>query len=183
MATVKRLNSSYTLDTTDVYLTGNLHVAGLYDTTTLTNTSIQDRDITLNAGETGAGVGGASPQNAHIYVARGTLGNAAIRWNETSDSWEISTNISAGYSTLSGGGITAVVQDTDPRLGGNLHTNSYYVSFNTPTVTPPTAETGNVLLYGGSANGGQTGLYVVNQSVSNQELITKTRSFGFSLIL
>jgi hypothetical protein len=33
MAAVKKLNTTYTLDTTDVYLTGNLHVLGVYDTT------------------------------------------------------------------------------------------------------------------------------------------------------
>ena len=182
MASVKKLNSTYTIDTTDVYLTGNLHVAGVYDTSTLTNTRIEDRDLTLNAGETGAGVGGASPQNAHIFVARGTLSNAAIRWNETLDTWEISSNISAGYSSLLGGGITDIVQDLTPQLGGNLETNSFNIQFNAPTYVP-VGTAGNVNLFGGSVGGGQTGLYIVNQTVASQELITKTRSFGYSLIL
>jgi hypothetical protein len=182
MATVKKLNSSYTIDTTDVYLTGNLHVKGVYDTTTVTNTNVEDRDITLNAGETAAGVGGASPVDAHLYIDRGTLGNAAIRWNETSDSWEISSNIDVGYSALTGGGISEVVQDTSPQLGGNLETNSFNIQFNAPTYLP-TGVTGKVNLYSGSVSGGQSGLYVVNEVVANQELITKTRAFGLSLIL
>lgn len=194
MNTNKRINSNLritttntggniTLDTSDLYVLGNIHVEGDFDTISVTNTDIRDRDLTLNAGETGAGVGGASPTNAHIYIDRGTLGDAAIRWNETSDTWEISSNITSGYSTLTGGGITEIVQDTNPRLGGNLHTNNFHISLNTPTITPPTVESGNVLLYAGNVNAGQSGLYIVNQSVSNQELVTKTRAFGFSLIL
>ena len=194
MITNKRINSNLritttntggniTLATPDVYIIGNIHVEGDYDTINVTNTNVKDRDLTLNASETGAGVGGASPENAHIYIDRGTLGDAAIRWNESLDSWQISSNISQGFSTLSGGGITAVVEDSSPRLGGNLRTNSFHISLNTPLVTPPQVESGNVLLYAGTINAGQSGLYIVNESQSNQELITKTRAFGFSLIL
>jgi hypothetical protein len=194
MITNKRVNSNLritttntggniTLATPDVYILGNIHVEGDYDTINVTNTDVKDRDLTLNAGETGAGVGGASPENAHIYIDRGTLGDAAIRWNESLDIWQISSNVDAGFGTLSSGGITAVVEDSSPRLGGNLRTNSFHISLNTPLVTPPQVESGNVLLYAGTINAGQSGLYIVNEAQSNQELITKTRAFGFSLIL
>lgn len=182
MATVKRLNSTYTIDTTDVYITGNLHVTGAYDTVNVTDSKILDANIFLNSGETGAGV---STGASGLIVERGSLVNVSLRWNESIGSWEL-TNDGASYSNIATSattGISAVVQDPDPKLGGNLHTNNYHVSFNTPTVTPPTVEAGNTLVYGGTVSGGQTGLYVVNQTVTNQELITKTRSFGFSLIL
>lgn len=194
MITNKRINSNLritttnsggniTLATSDVYILGNIHVDGDYDTINVTNTNIKDRDLTLNAGETAAGVGGASPENSHIYIDRGALSDAAIRWNESLDIWQISNNVAAGYGTLTGGGITAVIEDAVPRLGGNLRTNSFHISLNTPTITPPTAEAGNVLLYAGTVSAGQSGLYIVNATQANQELITKTRAFGFSLIL
>ncbi len=45
MAAYKKLNSDYTLDTPDVYLTGNLHVAGIYETTTVVDLQVEDRNI------------------------------------------------------------------------------------------------------------------------------------------
>lgn len=185
MAAVKKLNTSYTLDTTDVYVTGNLHVSGVYDTTTVTNTNIQDKDIALNVGETGAGVGGASPSSSGIIVDRGSLVNVALRWNETSDVWELTTDGSS-YSTIltaGGGGLTAVVDDISPQLGGNLETNGFHINFQTPTITPISTGTGNTLVYAGTVGGGGSGLYIVNGSTANQELVTKAQAIVFSLIL
>jgi hypothetical protein len=82
----------------------------------------------------------------------GSFGNYIFNYQEATRSLNslyggsspISSNISQGFSTLSGGGITAVVEDSSPRLGGNLRTNSFHISLNTiiqpkslvmPTVT------------------------------------------------
>ena len=192
MAAVKKLNTTYTLDTTDVFVTGNLHVAGVYDTTTVTNTNIQDKDIALNVGETGWGVGGnASPGTSGIIVDRGLQANVSLRWNETSDVWELTTDGST-YGTIltsSGGGLTAVVDDTSPELGGNLENNGYFLKFDDATISPPNATGITILTVGTSTlfanpfGSAGSGLYVEHANVAAQELVTKSKAIVFSLIL
>ena len=194
MAAVKRLNTTYTLDTTDVYLTGNLHVTGftnvtIYDTNTIsvTNTDVADRTIALNVGETAWGVGGnAAPGQSGIIVDRGLQANVAIRWNEIYDNWELTTN-GSGYSniaTSSSSGITAVVQDTSPRLGGNLITNGFNVQLQSLlTANPPTAVASNVILYSDTVGSAGSGLFVVNSGTASDELVTKSKAIVFSIIL
>ena len=182
MAAVKKFNTTYTLDTTDVYVTGNLHVAGVYDTTTVTNTNIQDKDIALNVGETGAGVGGASPSTSGIVVDRGSLVNVALRWNEIYDNWELTTD-GASYANIATSNSFNIVDDTSPQLGGNLETNGFHINFQTPTKIPTTTGSGNTLVYASTVGGGGSGLYVVNGSTANQELVTKAQAIVFSLIL
>ena len=187
MAAVKKLNTTYTLDTTDVYLTGNLHVLGVYDTTNVTNTNVQDKDITLNVGETGWGVGGnAAPGQSSIIVDRGLQANVAIRWNEIYDNWEITTDGTtyANIATSASSGITAVVQDTSPRLGGNLVTNGFNVQFQSLlTANPPTVVGRNVILYADTVGSAGSGLFVVNSGTASDELVTKSKAIVFSIIL
>ena len=187
MAAVKRLNTTYTLDTTDVYLTGNLHVLGVYDTTNVTNTNVEDKDITLNVGEAGWGVGGnAAPGQSSIIVDRGLQANVSIRWNEIYDNWELTTNGAAfsNIATSSTSGITAVVQDTGPRLGGNLITNGFNVQLQSLlTANPPTAVAGNVILYSDTVGSAGSGLFVVNSGTVSDELVTKSKAIVFSIIL
>ena len=187
MAAVKKLNTTYTLDTTDVYLTGNLHVLGVYDTTNVTNTNIEDKDIALNVGEQGWGVGGnAAPGQSSIIVDRGLQANVALRWNEIYDNWEITTDGTtyANIATSVSSGITAVVQDTSPRLGGNLVTNGFNVQFQTLlTANPPTAISGNTVLYADTVGSAGSGLFVVNSGTASDELVTKSKAIVFSIIL
>lgn len=187
MAAVKKLNTSYTLDTTDVYLTGNLHVAGVYDTTTVTNTNVEDKDITLNVGESAWGVGGnASPSTSGIIVDRGLQANVALRWNESTDVWELTTDGST-YSNIlvtGAGGINNVVEDTSPQLGGNLATNGYHIQFDTPIINPPVGNLpGITLLYAANVGSAGSGLYVVNTNTTSDELVVKSKAIVFSLIL
>ena len=194
MAAVKKLNTTYTLDTTDVYISGNLHVTGftnvtIYDTNTIsvTNTDVADRTIALNVGETAWGVGGnAAPGQSGIIVDRGLQANVAIRWNEIYDNWELTTN-GSGYSniaTSSSSGITAVVQDTSPRLGGNLITNGFNVQLQSLlTANPPTAVASNVILYSDTVGSAGSGLFVVNSGTASDELVTKSKAIVFSIIL
>jgi hypothetical protein len=187
MAAVKRLNTTYTLDTTDVYLTGNLHVLGVYDTTNVTNTNVEDKDIALNVGEQGWGVGGnVAPGQSGIIVDRGLQANVAIRWNEIYDNWEITTDGTtyANIATSASSGITAVVQDTSPRLGGNLVTNGFNVQFQSLlTANPPTAVGSNVILYADTVGSAGSGLFVVNSGTASDELVTKSKAIVFSIIL
>jgi hypothetical protein len=83
-------------------------------------------------------------------------------------------------------------------LGANLNVNSYTIYANvgaTSYVTVQgafnmkyanvvyTAATGSVVLNAAAEGAGQTGLYVTNPASTNEELVTKRRAFGFSLIL
>jgi hypothetical protein len=71
----------------NVTISGNLTVSG---TTTYVNTAtlnVADNIVTLNAD-----VSGATPptENAGIEVNRGSSANVTVRWNETSDIWDLS---------------------------------------------------------------------------------------------
>jgi hypothetical protein len=193
MAAVKKLNTSYTIDTTDVIITGNLTVQGSQTAIQTTNTTLKDNIIVLNDGEVGAGV---TLGTAGIAVARGSLANVALRWNEAVDKWQV-TNDGTTYSNLvaSSTGLTAIIEDTAPALGGNLNTNSYTLSSNVGnlkfngniqinnTLVVPTAITGATVVYAAAPNSGASGVYVVNGEAVNEELITKKRAFAFSILL
>jgi hypothetical protein len=92
-------------------------------------------------------------------------------------------------------GITAVSDDPNPTLSGNLNTTSYEIFSSTNNVivndalqlktqATPANIASSSILYANTIGGGTTGIYVVNdQVVAGEELVTKTRAFGFSLIL
>lgn len=179
------------LDAVDAYITGNLHVSGVYDTTTVTNTNIQDKDIALNVGETGWGVGGnASPGTSGLIVDRGLQANVALRWNEITDVWELTTDGST-YSNIqtTSTGLTAVVDDTSPELGGNLVNNGYFLKFDDATISPPNASgttiftVGSSIFYADTIGSAGSGLYVEHPAVAAQELVTKAKAIVFAIIL
>ena len=76
-----------TLTANDVTVSGNLTVSG---TTTSINTetlTVNDNIVVLNNNVT------SSPtENAGIEIERGSSTNVALRWNETSDKWELTTD-------------------------------------------------------------------------------------------
>ena len=195
MATVKRLNTPYTIDTTDVILTGNLTVLGIQTTLETVDTAINDNNIVLNNGETGAGV---TKGNAGIIIDRGTEPNVALGWDEATDRWVITNDgvTFANIAAFTGNAtITSVADDPNPTLGGNLNTVSYEIFSSADNVTindtleltnqsTPANISASSILYANTIGGGTTGIYVVNDEViAGEELITKTRAFGFSLIL
>ena len=193
MAAYKKLNTSYTIDTTDVIITGNLTVQGSQTSIQTTNTTLKDNIIVLNDGEVGAGV---TLGSAGIAVARGSLANVALRWNETLDRWEL-TNDGTTYAAInsSSSGTFALIDDLTPILGGNLNTNSYTISSNVGnlkfngniqinnTLVAPTAITGATVIYAAAPSAGASGVFVVNGEAVNEELITKKRAFAFSILL
>ena len=201
MATVKKLNSSYTIDTTDVVITGNLIVAGTYDTQTVTNTNIKDKTLTLNVGESGSGVGPAGAGTAGLIIDRGDLANVELRWNDVTDTWQI-TSDGATYaniisSTSGGTALTNVSDDLSPELGGNLDVRTFSVFTSDAdtnitfagnlqlnnTLVAPSLVANATVVYADNPQAGTSGVYVINGAAANQELITKARSFGFSLLL
>jgi hypothetical protein len=99
-----------TVSTTgDVTVGGNLTVNGTSTTLNTETLSVEDNIIVLNSNVS------ASPVlDAGIEVERGTSSNVAIKWNETTDTWQF-TNDGTTYSDLgSGGGVT--VSSTAPAL-------------------------------------------------------------------
>jgi hypothetical protein len=223
MATIKRtsgnliiqtptrtgVNANITLDTDFVYITGNLNVRG---NTTVINSNTQtitDNILTLNSGETGNGVSTLGTTSG-IEIDRGIApgGNVQIIWNESTSTWQVSgmapgapgdgsqyLNIA---TTTGGSAISAVVEDPNPVLGGNLNVNDFAIYANVTANTyvaiqgvmsiinaniTPNINSGTTVFYANTAGAGTAGLYVVNDQATNEELVTKRRAFGFSLIL
>lgn len=82
-------------DTGEVIIAGNLTVQGNTTQVDSNVVNIGDAFLTLNSDETGT-----PSQNAGIEVERGTSTNVALRWNETTDKWEITTD-GATYNAIS----------------------------------------------------------------------------------
>lgn len=103
--TIDSAGGTVTIDD-DLTVTGNLTVSG---TTTSINTetlTVDDNVIVLNNNVT------SSPsENAGIEVERGTSANVLVRWNETSDKWEI-TNDGTTYGNIVSTADTGSVSTT-----------------------------------------------------------------------
>ena len=193
MATVKRLNTPYTIDTTLVTITGNLVVEGTQTTLETVDTAIKDNIIVLNSGETGAGI---TLGQSGILIDRGSEADVAIVYDETYERWR-ATNDGTLFGNILIEGFTGlrIEDDPNPVLGGNLNANGYSISSSignlifdgnlqiNNTLVEPTAVTDATVVYAATPSGGAAGVYVVNGVSANQELITKTRAFGLSLIL
>jgi hypothetical protein len=200
MASVKKFTTSYTLDGPTVTVTGNLNILGTQTAIETTNTTLKDNKIVLNDGETGNGVSTLGT-TAGLVIDRGAAtvgGNVELRWNEAYLKWEI-TNDGTNYANISAsagsGGNLSLKDDVNPYLNANLNTHGYFITSNIGNINfagniqlnnqavTPTAVTGATVVYAASPNAGTSGVYVVNGSAANEELVTKRRAFGFSLLL
>jgi len=205
MAAVKRINSDYTITNKDTWLAnvtvathtmfvnGNLLVGGNTTQVTKTDLFVTDNLVTINKGETGAGV---TLGRAGIEVDRGSLANVQLIYNESVDKWQI-TNDGITYLSIvsSSTGLTAVRDDPAPQLGANLDTlatsifssNVPYVRFNdniaiSNTTVQPIGISSNNIIFAQSPMGGGSGLYVTNTTVGSQELATQQRNIAYSII-
>jgi hypothetical protein len=208
MATTKRVQGDYTIKSVDlnvdsftierfaeVRINGDLVVTGNTTQVETTNTTITDNIIVLNQGETGNGV---SRLFSGIQVDRGMMGNVVIRWNEIFNLWQLTTN-GTSFSNIASYGtvpfISNIADDTSPELGGNLDVRNYQIYSSTAetvvfndnvaiaqTSVAPTTLSGNVVMYAQTAGGGGSGLYVNNESYTEQELATKSKAITYSII-
>ena len=212
MAKTERITGAYNLSATggitlasDTTVGGNLTITGTTTTISATNTEIKDRVIVLNDGESGAGVTG---RYSGLEIDRGSSDNALIVFDENDDTFKVSTDNGSTFDALLtgvGAGLTAVVQDTTPQLGGDLDINSFnivsaqsnediqLVPNGTGRVTvasalklndlasAPASATGATLLYADTAAGGGTGVYFVDGSTSD-ELVSKSKAIVYGLI-
>lgn len=76
-----------------VTVTGDLYVAGNTVTVEAEDLNVEDNIITLNYGETGAGV---TLRYSGIEIERGSLPNTRLFWDEADDTWNIT--IADGYT-------------------------------------------------------------------------------------
>ena len=79
----------------DLSVTGDLTVSGTLTSINTTDTEITDNLITLNKGETGAGI---SSGTSGIEIDRGTESAVSIVYNDTDDQWTFGTEtVEAGH--------------------------------------------------------------------------------------
>jgi hypothetical protein len=199
MAIVKTVGAPYTITTTNnsdnitlattspqgVVISGNLTVLGNTTQVNSANTSITDNFLTLNAGETGPGVSTLGT-TAGIIIDRGSRANVKLQWREGANVWQVSDSTGSNFAniiTSATSGIANVQADPTPTLGANLQVAGFNIIFNNANAVPPTLVNNATVVYGSNPGGGLAGVYVVNGQAAGQELITKARAFGLSLLL
>ena len=216
MATTKRVSGDYNISSVDasndnvvitthtVTVNGNLTVTGTTTSVETTNTEITDNTIVLNNGEAGAGV---TLTTSGIEIDRGSLSNVQLRWNDSTDIWELTTDGStySEIATAGSAGISDVVEDTTPQLGGDLDINGFNITSAVSNqnividpsgtgklevsselkllevVSDPTAETAYTYVYAKDPGAGQTGLYVAN-TTRTDEVASNKRARLYGLI-
>ena len=190
-----------TLATRTVFIDGNLQVGGNTTTVTKTELEVSDNIITLNKG--GGGASGVVLGTAGIEIDRKNasgsgLANVAIRWNETVDKWQITSDGStyANISSSSGTFAVAIVDDLTPKLGGNLDVLARTIfSSNTSTVIfdsnlsikntnlIPSSVAGYNVVYTQAPNSGGSGIFVTNTTNTNRELASVRKAIVYSMVL
>ena len=212
MPTTKRIDGDYNIISIDTQrgdnvsvsthtftVNGNLTVIGTTTTVNSTDTAITDRLLILNNGESGAGVTGVY---SGFQIDLGSAADVAIRWNESSDQWELTTDGST-YNAIQSGVAAEVVDDTSPQLGGNLDVNGYsivsvsngdiVISPNGSGITQisggiklgngsaPSATASYTKLYAATPGTGGTGLFFVNTAASD-ELVSTAKAVVYGII-
>jgi hypothetical protein len=188
MSVTKRINGDYTIITSDpdlgtsgnvtviannMFVDGNLLVGGTSTQVVKTNLNITDNIIYLNYGETGAGV---SLNTSGIEVARGTLANVGILWNESLTKW-VGTSNGTTYLPIvmnaTGTAIANVYADSAPAISANLDLRGH-------KVWDSTNLSANVSL--GSVGAGATGLYTTT-NLGTHEVVSKRMALIYNTLL
>ena len=141
MAETKRVSDQYTIISPAIVLDGNLTILGSTTTLDTTNSIIKDNIITLNEGESGAGV---TAGTSGLDIDRGSLNNATLLFNETGDAWEARI-----------GGSYAVVRGATPAASNDLTTKAYVdtsVSALSPGTPFSSIQFNNAGVFAGSPN-------------------------------
>jgi hypothetical protein len=162
-------------------ITGNLTVNGTATAIHTTNTTINDNIIVLNNDVTGT-----PSENAGVEVERGTSTNVAIRWNESTDTWQI-TNDGSTYNNIRSDADAHDAITIDNQGTGLLSLSSQAIAVNDVMVkNSGDTMTGQLVLSGTSGSSGTTALSVTggNSSASNAavsitgHLEASTKSFN-----
>lgn len=113
MAEIKRVNDQYKITAPSIVLDGNVQVTGSSTSVDVITSVISDTSIILNAGETGSGVSTLG-STAQIVIERGVLPSVALRWNDATDTWQITADGSTYLDIITGSGglVAAAGSDT-----------------------------------------------------------------------
>jgi hypothetical protein len=224
MAETKSYSTSYTIssingtdfmsftDGSGVVINADLDVIGTITKITSTDTEIADNTILLNSGESGAGV---TLTTSGVIIDRGSSTDVSLRWDDSIDDWQLTRDGSTYEyiltSATSSAGMTELLDDLTPTLGGELKLNAKTVSnkndagtyltsdlvIDTGTVgelriengvlkidevSDPSSEVGYSKLYAKAAGAGESGLYFSNNSHAD-ELISRSKAIVLGMIL
>ena len=104
----------------NVVISGNLTVSGTTVTVSSETLLINDNIIVLNNNVTAA-----PTENAGIEIERGSETNVSIRWNETTDKWQLTNDGTNFYDIFNSSGITGnLTGNVTGNVTGNLTGNS-----------------------------------------------------------
>jgi len=118
-------NASSTINANgNMVIDGNLTVSGTATAINTTQTTINDNIIILNNDVTGT-----PSENAGIEVERGSATNVALRWNESTDRWQI-TNDGSSYANIATGDTTHDAVTIDNQGTGLLSLSSQALTVN-----------------------------------------------------
>ena len=150
MSLTKRIAGNYNIGTVDpdtglvsneIFITtnkftviGNLDVQGTTTEVESVDLIVTDNVIRLNDGESGAGItktewteSDGPLASAGVKIDRGSELPVGIRYNETTDKWQL-TNDGITWSDISLGlSIADVHNDSSPALGGDLDVNGWKI--------------------------------------------------------
>lgn len=152
----------------DLTVSGDLTVQGNTTTLNTATLSVEDNIVVLNSNVTGV-----PSTNAGIEVERGDSTNVLIRWNETTDTWQITENGTNYYDIATSQDIDNVTISTLDGIGD---------------VTISSASSGQFLKWNGSAwvndaidlGSDTTGNYVSDVTAGSGITVTHTAGEGSS---
>jgi hypothetical protein len=134
-------------------ITGNLTVNGTATAIHTTNTTINDNIMILNNDVTGT-----PSENAGIEIERGTSTNVALRWNETTDTWQ-TTNDGTTYNNIATAATTHNAITIDNQGTGLLALSTQAITVNDVMVkNSGDTMTGTLTLSGTAGNGADAGV-------------------------
>jgi hypothetical protein len=164
----------------DMVVTGNLTISGTTTTVNTTTLSVADNLIDLNSDFTT----GSPTENAGLRVLRGDESSVQIRWNETSDAWQL-TNDGTTYGAIATEGyVDAAVagkDNTDEITEGS--TNLYFTqarargSISVTGAATYNSSTGVINVTGGVTSvAGKTGAVTFTHNHATPYVVTSTDS-------
>jgi hypothetical protein len=185
----------------NVELTGNLNRVSITNTiieNTINQMNVFDSNIILNANVT---TGAAYPGNSGVIISRGTSSSAAVFWNETTTTWQITSNVNdydsyANISVVPDGDVYDMLFFANVDGAPTLTSTNANLTYNNTTTTfgiglnnvynrnnLPANVAGQISIAANTANNtsGGTGLYFNNNGVSG-EFISRRKAFIYSLI-
>jgi hypothetical protein len=153
----------------DLIVNGNLTVNGDTATISAETITIEDNILVLNSNVTGA-----PSTNAGIEVERGTSSNVSLRWNESTDKWEVTNDGTTYYEVLTTGSTSvpaSVVTLTGIQTLTNKTLTSPVITGVSPTITLSGDLSGSVTLT-------NLGNATLNATIANNSVALGTDTTG-----